>query len=137
MSAGPGLCRRELLGGAVALAAAELAAPGCVARGDPSTRVKTSVTLSPSDIAPGGRLTVMLGSNPVELRRDGRGLSALMLRCTHTGCVVRWDAPRSAYLCPCHEGRFDADGRVLSGPPPLPLRSVPVREDASRIVVGG
>jgi Rieske Fe-S protein len=26
--------------------------------------------------------------------------------------------------CACHEGRFDLDGRVLSGPPPAPLRTL-------------
>jgi Rieske Fe-S protein len=131
-----GLCRRELLGGAAALAAVELAA-GCGGKPEPSVLPKTStVTIGASELADGGRRTVMLGPNPVELRRGPDGVTALMLRCTHTGCVVRWKPAEKAYVCPCHEGRFGADGRVISGPPPLPLRAVPVALVADRLVVG-
>jgi Rieske Fe-S protein len=45
---------------------------------------------------------------------------ALSLECTHLGCRV---APRPAggFACPCHGSRFDADGRVTSGPARRPL----------------
>ena len=129
-----GFCRRELLGGAAALAAVELAA-GC--GGELSVRPKTTtVTIGTSALADGERLTVMLGPNPVELRRGPEGVRALMLRCTHTGCVVRWREAEKAYVCPCHDGRFGADGRVISGPAPLPLRAVPVVLTADTLVVG-
>ena len=26
-----------------------------------------------------------------------------------------------AYICPCHDGKFSPDGKVLGGPPPRPL----------------
>jgi menaquinol-cytochrome c reductase iron-sulfur subunit len=41
--------------------------------------------------------------------------------CTHLSCRVNWDAARSEYICPCHDGRFGSDGKVVSGPPPRPL----------------
>jgi len=41
--------------------------------------------------------------------------------CTHLGCGVRWDDGRRAFLCPCHNGVFDMEGKVVSGPPPKPL----------------
>jgi cytochrome b6-f complex iron-sulfur subunit len=94
------------------------------------------VSIPDVDLVEGGRLNVMLGPNPVELRRGPGGVTALMLRCTHTGCVVRWRAAEKAYVCPCHDGRFGADGHVISGPPPLPLRAVPVALVADRLVVG-
>jgi menaquinol-cytochrome c reductase iron-sulfur subunit len=45
----------------------------------------------------------------------------LSARCTHLGCQVRWDAAADAFLCPCHGGRFDREGRCVAGPPPRPL----------------
>ena len=26
------------------------------------------------------------------------------------------------FKCPCHDGRYDVEGRVISGPPPAPLK---------------
>ncbi len=42
-------------------------------------------------------------------------------RCTHLGCAYRWEEDKHRFLCPCHDGVFDIDGKVVSGPPPRPL----------------
>ena len=47
--------------------------------------------------------------------------------CTHMGCNVAWNAPAGEFRCPCHGGRYDAEGHVLGGPPPRPLDRFPVR----------
>ena len=41
--------------------------------------------------------------------------------CTHLGCPFNWDDKTSHFVCPCHNGVFDIDGRVTGGPPPRPL----------------
>lgn len=41
--------------------------------------------------------------------------------CTHLSCKVRWSPEQSVFVCPCHDGRFDRAGGVLSGPAPRPL----------------
>jgi len=41
--------------------------------------------------------------------------------CTHLSCRVNWKEDLSDYVCPCHDGRFDIEGQVVSGPPPRPL----------------
>ena len=41
--------------------------------------------------------------------------------CTHLGCPFSWDADQNQFNCPCHNGVFDPEGRVLGGPPPRPL----------------
>ena len=46
---------------------------------------------------------------------------ALSAKCTHEGCTVQYSAGESIVWCACHNGRFDIDGRVLSGPPPKAL----------------
>jgi len=84
----------------------------------------------------GARVTVVVAGNPVELVRKGASVSARSLRCTHQGCVVRFKEDAGAYVCPCHEGRYDADGNVVGGPPPAPLRRVHAAILGSRVLVG-
>ena len=67
----------------------------------------------------------------VFLVRDGDSVKALSATCTHLGCQVRWEREKKQFLCPCHGGVYDAQGRVLDGPPPRPLDSVDVRVDTS------
>jgi menaquinol-cytochrome c reductase iron-sulfur subunit len=41
--------------------------------------------------------------------------------CTHLSCRVTWREDNEDYICPCHDGIFDPQGIVISGPPPKPL----------------
>ena len=59
------------------------------------------------------------------------GLAALGTTCSHLGCGVSWNAARRAFLCPCHGGVYGPGGEVLAGPPPKPLRRLPL------VVAGG
>jgi Rieske Fe-S protein len=45
---------------------------------------------------------------------------ALSLECSHLGCRIA-PLPAGGFACPCHGSRFDADGRVTSGPARRPL----------------
>lgn len=36
--------------------------------------------------------------------------------CSHMGCPLHWNEAEQVWDCPCHGSRFDAGGRVLSGP---------------------
>lgn len=63
------------------------------------------------------------------------GVIAVSGVCTHLGCVVRWQRGRREFFCPCHGGRFAADGRVLGGPLPGPLERFEVAESEGVIVV--
>jgi cytochrome b6-f complex iron-sulfur subunit len=66
---------------------------------------------------------------------DHQKLRALSAKCTHEGCTVQYVPGDNVIWCACHNGRYDLDGRVLSGPPPRPLPQFPVqREDDSVIV---
>lgn len=52
---------------------------------------------------------------------DDGSPSALSGTCTHLGCAVKWVDEAKEFQCPCHGGRFDADGELLGGPPPRGL----------------
>lgn len=72
----------------------------------------------------------------VLVRKKGGELVALSAICTHLGCVVQWQKDKEEFLCPCHAGRYNADGAVLSGPPPKPLGKIPFVVNGGTIVVG-
>ena len=88
-------------------------------------------------LPPGERVRVLHDDRPVELRRDGDRVAARSLVCTHFACEVRWRPAEEVYACPCHEGRFAPDGRVLGGPPSRPLPEVAVRVEGSTVILGG
>lgn len=41
--------------------------------------------------------------------------------CTHLACNVIWQEEAKVFVCPCHSGRFDANGKNIAGPPTRPL----------------
>jgi len=61
-----------------------------------------------------------LGKKGVYRAEDGT-LHAVSLRCTHLGCLVRFNAAERSWDCPCHGSRFALDGSVLEGPAVQPL----------------
>jgi Rieske Fe-S protein len=69
----------------------------------------------------------------VSLDQSGN-FSALWARCTHQGCIVNWKASSKQFVCPCHGGRYDALGNVVSGPPPKPLQELPTKVDDQGIL---
>jgi menaquinol-cytochrome c reductase iron-sulfur subunit len=54
-------------------------------------------------------------------------VAALSPICTHLGCHFLWSDERERFECPCHASVFSADGRVLYGPAPRRLDSLPVK----------
>jgi menaquinol-cytochrome c reductase iron-sulfur subunit len=53
--------------------------------------------------------------------KDGSNFTVFDPHCTHLNCPFYWDDKQGIFVCPCHGGRFDIDGKVLAGPPPRPL----------------
>ncbi len=61
----------------------------------------------------------VVSEKAVYVIKDGGGqLAVLSSVCPHLGCSVPWVAEKNEFVCPCHIGRFAADGGLLGGPPP-------------------
>lgn|SRR5574337_102203 len=56
--------------------------------------------------------------------------------CTHLGCPYHWEDARAQFVCPCHNGVFDVDGSVVSGPPPRPLDYYDTKVEAGILYMG-
>ena len=56
------------------------------------------------------------GERVAAARDDDGTLYAVSPRCTHLGCLVRWNNAERSWDCPCHGSRFGLDGTVLEGP---------------------
>jgi glycine/D-amino acid oxidase-like deaminating enzyme/nitrite reductase/ring-hydroxylating ferredoxin subunit len=55
-------------------------------------------------------------------RDESGALHAVSLRCTHLGCLLRFNSAERSWDCPCHGSRFAVDGSVLEGPAVHPLQ---------------
>jgi cytochrome b6-f complex iron-sulfur subunit len=79
----------------------------------------------PEDYQPGQ--VVYYRAKKLFVVRDEKGFYSLSARCTHLGCLVVWNRDHRMFLCPCHGGKFDAEGRNVEGPPPRPLDLLALR----------
>jgi Rieske Fe-S protein len=69
-----------------------------------------------AQIAPGTALRFTTAQVVGHLVRYADGsFAAYSAACTHMGCIVAWNGAQQTFDCPCHNGRFDAHGRFLSG----------------------
>ncbi len=55
--------------------------------------------------------------------------------CPHLGCHYNWSSGQGEFICPCHGSRFAPDGKVLGGPAPRPLDTLPVQITAGALYV--
>jgi quinol---cytochrome c reductase iron-sulfur subunit, bacillus type len=59
-------------------------------------------------------------------------------QCTHLGCAFSWKTQgeyAGKFFCPCHDGVYDAEGKVLAGPPPRPLDQLETRVENGELLV--
>lgn len=92
------------------------------------------LSLPVGQIPLGSSIVVDYKSTPVIVVNLNDGVIAFNAACTHLGCLVKWIPEKQKFLCPCHAGVFDATGKVLSGPPPEPLRRISIEIEDDHIV---
>ncbi len=71
------------------------------------------------------------------LTENGRDFLAMSNICTHLGCRIRWIDDREEFFCPCHNGVFDKDGQIISGPVPRPLDRFETKVENGQLFVRG
>ena len=85
-------------------------------------RLRLAQTGDSDEIPAGEARVVRDGVGKTGVFRDESGaLHAVSLRCTHLGCLLRFNSAERSWDCPCHGSRFDVDGEVLEGPASRPL----------------
>jgi len=75
------------------------------------------------------------GQRVIVLQAPDQQLFAFSAKCTHEGCTVTYQPAQSVIWCPCHDGRFDMNGRVVSGPPPQPLMKYDAHRQPDGVIV--
>jgi Rieske Fe-S protein len=89
-----------------------------------------------SDFAPSSGKIVKFGSRPVLLiRLNQTEWRAFAGTCTHLNCTVQYQDTSRQIWCACHNGFYDLNGRVVSGPPPRPLEEYSVHVRGEEVVV--
>lgn len=99
-----------------------------VAVGMVGDRLMPGQASSAAEVQAGEARVIRSGTDRTGVYRDpDGGLHAVSMRCTHLGCLVRFNAAEVSWDCACHGSRFDVDGTVLEGPAvdPLPTRQPP------------
>jgi cytochrome b6-f complex iron-sulfur subunit len=88
------------------------------------------------ELAPNTAKLFKFGSSPALLINTAEGqLRALSAVCTHLTCTVSYESDTNTLYCPCHNGRFDLSGNVISGPPPRPLETYEIEVAGGDIFV--
>jgi quinol---cytochrome c reductase iron-sulfur subunit, bacillus type len=104
------------------------------------TYVAAVINIVP-EIGEPGKTTVYVRKVNSQLDGDapavkGQPYVAISNRCMHLGCPVRYIQASQRFVCPCHGGVYDIEGKVDGGPPVRPLDRFYTRVRAGRVEIG-
>jgi quinol---cytochrome c reductase iron-sulfur subunit, bacillus type len=98
--------------------------------------VPRTVNLVPN-VGEAGKSTVYIREgNPVFSGEKKGEYVAISTRCAHLGCPVRWIDASERFVCPCHGGVYDFQGKVVGGPPVRPLDRFNTRVQGGQVQLG-
>ena len=84
-----------------------------------------------------GKTTVYIRRGSPDLGESPDQVIAISTRCAHLGCPVRFVRAAGNFICPCHGGVYDFEGKVIGGPPVRPLDRFQTRvSDAGMLEIG-
>ncbi len=55
--------------------------------------------------------------------------------CPHLGCHYDWHPEENEFICPCHGSVYAVTGKVLGGPAPRPLDTLPWKLEKDQLLV--
>lgn len=89
-----------------------------------------------TDLKANSGKVIKFGNKPALLVRSSETeWKAFSAVCTHLNCTVQYQESSSQIWCACHNGMYDLNGRVVSGPPPKPLEEYAVRVRGDEVVI--
>jgi Rieske Fe-S protein len=89
-----------------------------------------------SELPPNSGKIFKFGSRPgIVLRTPTGEWRAFTAVCTHLNCTVQYRSDMRMIWCACHNGMYDLNGQVVSGPPPRPLEEYAVHLRSDEVVV--
>ena len=98
--------------------------------------VSTVVAAKVGELTTNAAKIFRFGNRPGILVNTPQGeLRAFSAVCTHLNCTVQYDDGSSIIWCACHNGKYDLNGQVISGPPPKPLEAYQVNVRADDVIV--
>ncbi len=95
----------------------------------------TPVVLSFTDRSSDAFLRETADRNVWAIRRSDSVVTVYSPICPHLGCRYDWDPKTNHFVCPCHGSVFAADGKVLAGPSPRPLDTLPTKIEQGGLYV--
>jgi menaquinol-cytochrome c reductase iron-sulfur subunit len=69
------------------------------------------------------------------IRRSDTDVTVFSPVCPHLGCQFDWDPSTAKFRCPCHGSVYSLDGKVLGGPAPRPLDTLPAKIEKGELYV--
>ena len=88
------------------------------------------------ELKPNSGKIFRFGNRPGLLIRTANGeFRAMSATCTHLSCTVQYRDDLREVWCACHNGKYNLDGRNISGPPPRPLEAFDVQVKGDEIFV--
>jgi glycine/D-amino acid oxidase-like deaminating enzyme/nitrite reductase/ring-hydroxylating ferredoxin subunit len=82
------------------------------------------------DLQPEKGIIAEFKNEKVAVYKDANGkITALSPTCTHAGCIVNFNEAEKSWDCPCHGGRFDINGKVITGPPRKDLANISIPQN--------
>lgn len=90
--------------------------------------VKSMKVMKVSELRNNQAKIFRFGDTPAILILSSSGeLHAFNATCTHLDCTVQYKEDIQMIWCACHNGKYDVNGRNVSGPPPRPLTPYTVK----------
>ncbi|MCB0827908.1 MAG: ubiquinol-cytochrome c reductase iron-sulfur subunit [Solirubrobacterales bacterium] len=83
-----------------------------------------------------GKTTAYVRKGNPEFDEDPDEYLAVSTRCAHLGCPVRFVQAAKNFICPCHGGVYDFEGKRIGGPPVRPLDRFQTRVRNDHVEVG-
>jgi menaquinol-cytochrome c reductase iron-sulfur subunit len=87
-------------------------------------------------IGDAGKTTAYVRKSSKQLGETPNEIVAVSNRCAHLGCPVRFVEAAGNFICPCHGGVYDFQGKRIGGPPVRPLDHFQARVRDGQVELG-